>query len=154
MPHQALPRITTETVALAIEHVGKPVRYAHDKRSASALVKLFYDDTNRKSLVVMADGNNGASITNAADAIAGFLLRLHLSRKGYPARWIYADSTANWDEINVVAAGDIGLPTVTFSPLGLRQKADAVAAIRGFGVQIDVAIEEVNLLTSTFDLAA
>lgn len=125
---------------LTIDHLGAPIRYTVDLKQISAHVFAHYNLTTGKAVVLMVDGNYGASITNAAAEIVPFIQRQHVGRRGIKwkdVRWIYRDTLGSWDEILVNAYEGGNTASIAFSPLGDRTPRAALEAVAVQGIVLD-----------------
>lgn len=125
---------------LLVPHVGAPVTYAQDHRKASAHVFAHYNLNTGQSLVLIVDGNHGASVTNYAGELIAFIQREHVGRRGIKwrnTRWVYRDSSGAWDEIVVTAFGGGTQADVGFAPLGDRSSDAVQAAAAAIGIRFD-----------------
>jgi hypothetical protein len=123
---------------LVVHHAGATPRHGLAQGQATAHVAILHGSEGRV-VVLMADGNYGASITNAAEELVGFLYPLHLQPLNVAledVRWIYRDSDGNWDEISPVLMYGTKVYGVKLRPLGARGLADALAALSAEGVSL------------------
>ena len=121
-------------------HVGSTPTYAVQHNQFSAAVSVYYDLNTGRGVVLMVDGDYGASVTNSADKLIPFIHRLQLGRRGIPwknVRWFYRDSDGNWDEIVVTAWDGTNEANIGFRPLGDRTLEAALAAAAESGFTLD-----------------
>ena len=123
---------------LVVSQSGTVPRHGLAEGRASARVAILHGREGRV-VVAMTDGDYGASITNSAEELVGFLYLLHLQELGVAlddVRWIYRDSEGNWDEIIPALVHGVTVCAVKYRPLGSRKQADAWFAINAEGVSI------------------
>ena len=96
---------------LVVSQSGTVPRHGLAEGRASARVAILHGREGRV-VVAMTDGDYGASITNSAEELVGFLYLLHLQELG----------------VTVCA--------VKYRPLGSRKQADAWFAINAEGVSM------------------
>ena len=138
---------------LVVSQAGTAPRHGLAGGKASAHVAILHGQDDRV-VIAMTDGNYGASITNAAEELVGFLYLLHLQELGIAlddVRWIYRDSEVNWDEIIPALVHGATVYAVKYRPLGSRTLADAWAAITAEGVSL--SDDEKALLGESLGLA-
>jgi len=125
---------------LSIDHLGAQIRYTADLSRISAHVFAHYNLVTGKAVVLMVDGDYGASLTNGADEIIPFIQRQHVGRRGIKwqdVRWIYRDSTGSWDEIVVSSYDGGNTASIFFAPLGERTERAALEATAAAGIILD-----------------
>ena len=138
---------------LVVSRAGAVPRHGMADGKATARVAILHGRDGRV-LIAMTDGNYGASITNAAEELVGFLYLLHLQELGVAledVRWIYRDSEGSWDEIIPALMHGSTVYAVKYRPLGSRTQADAWAAIAAEGVSL--SDDEKALLGESLGLA-
>lgn len=125
----------SETFRLYVPYTGAKPSYAKGKVSVYGFV--LHDRPGLRQAVVMVDGGQGASITNAAEEIVAFIGALHCASRGLAlknARWFYRDGQGHWDEI---------LPndteTCAFRPVGSRTLDALLVALTRYGLPLTPA---------------
>ena len=126
------------TFPLVVKHAGAIPRHGRADGRATANVAILYGQEG-KVVVLMVDGNHGASITNCAEELLNFLFGMHLAPHHIDlsdVRWIYRDTEGSWDEILPTATPGLNITSVNFRPLGSRVLPDVWAAIKGEGLSL------------------
>lgn len=121
---------------MVVRHVGATPIYGTEGGAASANVALL-NGRDGRVVVLMTDGGQGCSITNAAPQLIGVLYHQQLQGRGVAledVRWIYRDSEGAWDEIIPVLVHGTSVQAVDYRVLGARQPADMWAALASEGV--------------------
>ena len=135
VPHQGTARFKLE-----MPHVGSSPSYAVQHNKFTAAVSVLYDMNTGKGLVLMVDGDHGASVTNSAGKLIPFIHRLHLGCRGIQwrnVRWLYRDSEGNWDEIVVATWDGSNEANIGFRTLGDRTIEAALATASKCGFPLD-----------------
>ncbi len=126
---------------IVVSHVGRVPIYAVTGDVFTAAVFVYHDFNTGKAVVLMVDGNHGASITNSAAEIIAFVQRLHIGRRGIRwrnVRWLYRDSSGyQWDEIVVTEWDGTNAAQVGFKPLANRTLDAALAVAEEAGFLLD-----------------
>ena len=123
---------------LVVKHAGAVPRHGRAEGGATATVAILYGQ-DEKVVVLMVDGNYGASITNCAEELLNFLFGLHLAPHDIDladVRWIYRDTEGSWDEILPTATPGLNITSANFRPLGSRALPDVWAAIQAEGLSL------------------
>ena len=128
-----------ETCSVVVRHSGAAASKGADYGRASARVAILRHVRTGAMMVLMTDGHFGASITNSAEEIVGYVVANILNPCGVGAgqvRWVYRDSTGAWDEM--LPSKD-AKASIRFVPLGMRTMHDVRAALAGAGLQLSEA---------------
>ena len=131
-------RASISICPLVVKHAGAVPRHGRAEGGATATVAILYGQ-DEKVVVLMVDGNYGASITNCAEELLNFLFGLHLAPHDIDladVRWIYRDTGGSWDEILPTATPGLNITSANFRPLGSRALPDVWAAIQAEGLSL------------------
>lgn len=128
-----------DRIKLVVDNMSRPPVYAISG-PGGVFVFIWYDTATKRGVVLMVDGNHGASITNAADKLIPFIHRDYFGRRGIhwgDVRWLYRDSMGAWDEILVTSYHGENLAGVAFRPLADRTLDSAFAVLVEQGFLVD-----------------
>lgn len=138
-------RASISTFPLVVKHAGAIPRHGRADGRATADVAILYGQEG-KVVVLMVDGDYGASITNCAEELLNFLFGMHLAPHDIDlseVRWIYRDTDGAWDEILPTATPGLNITSVNFRPLAGRTQIDAMNCIRAEGIELDADVQEI-----------
>lgn len=124
---------------LIVRRAGEIPHHGSAAGQATAFVAILHASDQKRAVVVMADGNYGASITNCAEELVTFLHRFHLEPLPVALadiRWIYRDSEGNWDEIVPSVVHGTQIYCVNYRPLGGRALKDVMDCVAAEGVSL------------------
>lgn len=139
---------------LEVPSVTRHPGYAQCHNLFSAAVIAKYDLNSGQAIVLMINGNCGASITNSADQLIPFIHRLHLGRRGIKwkdVRWLYRDSEGCWDEIVVTDWDGGNHAEISFRPLGNRSWDAVTAAALEAGFLMDDTHDNAHVMVAIRD---
>lgn len=125
--------------SLIVRHAGARPHCGAAGIQASAFVAVLFQPEAKKAVVLMTDGNFGASITNSAEELLGFIQDAHLGKLGVDAletRWLYRDSEGDWDEILPKGDQVVRRYQVSFRAVGNRSQMAALACIKAEGFEL------------------
>ena len=128
-----------KTCSVVVHHSGAAASKGADYGRASARVAILRHIGTGAMMVLMTDGHFGASITNSAEEIVGYVVANILNPRGVLARqvrWIYRDSAGAWDEMRPSKGTTV---SIRFAPLGMRTLEDVRAALASAGLQLSEA---------------